>query len=499
MKINIINISKKVLLAPVMALVLSTACVEDLKEMNLNPNEISSLDYGIQLTKMQLAFTGGSYEIFRTSLGYCFASIQQMADLESPVSGVFLPGDKYLNDPLFASAFFDAAYFSEYRDIADYVNRSSEDPQAINYHAIGRIWKVMSAHRLTDIYGDVPYFDAGQGYISNLWFPKYDAQELIYKDMLKELDEAAASFDDMMPNPGDQDILYNGNIDQWKKFTYSLMLRLAMRISNVAPAESEAWVKKAIQGGVMTSNADLARVTHQTGGWINPFNAGFNTRDRIRLSATFVGWMKDNNDPRLNIIAWVENGGEQMGLPNGFDNTSIQDYPGGADLSAYSNVNPELRQYDSPSLHLTYAEVELLLAEAAIKGWHSGSAKEHYEKGVAAAMRQWDIFGIEIPSEAEINDYLKSHPFDSAKGMEMIGEQYWAATFLVNWEGYSKWRRTGYPVLTPTNYPSNVTNGQIPRRMTYSGEEYSINSDNINEAVSRQGADDFMTRVWWDK
>ncbi|WP_215224040.1 SusD/RagB family nutrient-binding outer membrane lipoprotein [Echinicola shivajiensis] len=499
MKINILNISKKALLAPAFALFVSTSCVEDLKEMNVNPNEISDLDYGIQLTKMQMAFTGGAHEIFRTSLGYCFASIQQMADLESPVSGVFLPGDKYLNDPLFASAFFDEVYNNEFRDIADYVNRTSMDPEAVNYYAIGRIWKVMSAHRITDIYGDVPYFEAGMGYINNSWLPKYDSQELIYKDMLKELDEAAKSFDANLPTPGNQDLLYGGNIDQWKKFTYSLMLRLGMRISKVAPSEAENWVKKAIQGGVMTSNDDLARILHGDQGGNNPFWSGFNTRDRIRLSATFVGWMQDNNDPRLNIISWVENGGEHMGLPNGYDNTTILDYPGGGDLVAYSNVNPDLRQITSPSLHLTYAEVELLLAEAALKGWHTGDAAMHYNNGVKASMKQWDIFGVEVPSDAEVESYLGMHPFDSSKGMEMIGEQYWAATFLVNWEGYSKWRRTGYPQLTPVNYPGNVTNGQIPRRMTYSGEEYSINTENVNEAVSRQGADNFMTRVWWDK
>jgi hypothetical protein len=497
MKLSNKYISK--LAAPAFALFFSIGCVEDLKELNNNPNAINDLAYGIQLTNMQLSFTGGAHEIFRTSLGYCFSSIQQMADLESPVSGVFLPGDKYLNDPLFAAAFFEEAYINEYRNIADYVNRTASDPAAVNFHAIGRIWKVMSAHRLTDIYGDVPYFEAGMGYISNQWFPNYDSQQEIYMDMFKELDAAVNSFDSALGGPGNNDILYAGNLEQWKKFGYSLMLRLALRISKANPSEAESWAKKAINGGVMTSNEDLARVTHQVGGHRNPFNAGFNTRDRIRLSATFVNWLKDHGDPRLDIISWVQNGGPHQGLPNGYDNTTIQGYPGGSDISAYSNINPALRQWDSPSLHLTYAEVELMLAEAALKGWHSGSPKEHYEKGVTAAMRQWAIFGVEVPSFGEIETYLKENPFSAEKGMELIGEQYWAATFLVNWEGYAKWRQTGFPKLTPVNYPGNATNGQIPRRMTYSREEYSTNLQNVSQAVSRQGSDDFTTRVWWDK
>ncbi|GAB3654273.1 SusD/RagB family nutrient-binding outer membrane lipoprotein [Echinicola sediminis] len=498
MKNTIKNKIIKRVFAPLVALTLGVGCIEDLKEMNENPNAINDLDYGMQLTKMQLSYTGGSHEIFRTSLGYCFSSIQQMADLESPVSGVFLPGDKYLNDPLFASAFFDEAYINEYRDLADYVNRTSMDPTAVNYYAMGRILKVMSAHRLTDIYGDVPYFEAGKGYIDNQWLPQYDAQQAIYADMLKELEEAAQSFDPNLRGPENNDLLYSGDIVKWKKLAYSLMLRLGMRISNVSPSDAEMWVKKAINGGVMSSNDDLARIIHQVGGHRNPFNAGFNTRDRIRLSATFVDWMASNDDPRLDIISWVESGGTHKGLPNGYDNSTIIDYEGGADLSTYSNVNPAIRQWDSPSLHLTYAEVELMLAEAALKGWHSGNAAVHYEKGVSASMEQWSIFGVDTPTTGAINAYLAAHPFDPSNGMEMIGEQYWAATFLVNWEGYAKWRRTGYPELTPINYPGNVTGGQIPRRMTYSGEEYSINTEHLNQAIQRQGPDTFTTRIWWD-
>lgn len=129
-------------------------------------------------------------------------------------------------------------------------------------------------------------------------------------------------------------------------------------------------------------------------------------------------------------------------------------------------------------------------------GGHSGDAATHYEKGVRAAINQFDIFGVTMPGDTEIDNYLVANPYDPSKGLEMIGEQYWAANILVSWEGYSNWRRTGFPNLVPTNYPGNVTNGQIPRRLTYSGEEYSLNTENVNAAVSRQGPDDFMTRVW---
>ena len=83
--------------------------------------------------------------------------------------------------------------------------------------------------------------------------------------------------------------------------------------------------------------------------------------------------------------------------------------------------------------------------------------------------------------------------------MRMIGEQYWAATFLNEYEAYANWRRTGYPAITPTDYPGNQSNSQVPRRLRYPDSEYGINGDNIQAAISRQGPDEFTTRMWWDK
>ena len=81
----------------------------------------------------------------------------------------------------------------------------------------------------------------------------------------------------------------------------------------------------------------------------------------------------------------------------------------------------------------------------------------------------------------------------------MIGEQYWAATLFNEYEAFSNWRRTGFPVLTPTNDPGNVTGGTIPRRLIWPMGEESTNADNYKAAVAAQGANNFTTRVWWDK
>jgi hypothetical protein len=98
--------------------------------------------------------------------------------------------------------------------------------------------------------------------------------------------------------------------------------------------------------------------------------------------------------------------------------------------------------------------------------------------------------------------YLSEHPYKEGsfdEQMKQIHTQYWASLFMNNVEVYANWRRTGYPELTPTNYPGNETGGVIPRRLRYPGSEASLNTANYTSAVQAQGPDLFLTRMWWDK
>lgn len=474
------------------------SCSDDLVELNKNPNAIADLPIGLQLTQVQLNAAGQQYEMRRTALGWGAASIQQIADIN--IATNLLPGDKYIDFIDYSYAMFDQYYVNEAKDLIDYVTRTVEDPEAINYHAIGRIMKVISFHKVTDYYGDAPYSEAGLGYLSNNWFPTYDRQQDIYADMLKELEAAATQLNASAENPGNQDVIYQGNLARWKKLSYSMMLRLGLRMSKVDPAASESWVKKAIAGGVMTELNDLAKIEHEQGVVESPIGYSFELDKNIRLSHTFVSWMQSRNDPRLDILSWVESGGPHKGLPNGLDPTSFADLgPGENKLIDYSQISKDLIHRNSPSMLITYAEVEFMLAEAAIRGWYTGDAQEHYNKGVRAAMANWSFFDVTAPSTAQVDAYLLANPFVAANGMEMIGEQYWAATFLNPWEGYSNWRRVEFPVLVPINFSGNATGGTIARRMKYPVVEFTVNKANIDKAIENQGPNTYTTRVWWDK
>ena len=482
---------------------------ESLHNLNNNPTVAEEIDPGFILAYTQLQTSGERFENWRTQLIYQSTMIQQLSALAG-----YWSGDKYFWNDEYSGALWARAFTNYIKDLSNLIEITdptvSGQEQYVNYHAIARIWKVVAFQRITDIYGDVPYFNAGKGFSERVFFPQYDSQREIYFDMLNELEEAAMMLNNSAASPGNQDLIYGGNIDQWKRYANSMMLRLALRMVKVDAAAAQQWTQKAISGGVMQSNADISYIQHTDGpGGINRNGLGevfnwngqrFTNDDASRLSKTFVDWMDNHADPRLDRLSWVVAGGEPLGRPNGFDATTILQFDPDYNGDNYSRVNPVFVTNDSPMVFQTYSEVQFMLAEAIERGWHSGSAEAHYNAGVRAAMEQYGmLYGATVEiSPGEIDAYLAANPYNSAEWNRVIGEQYWAVTFLNFYETFANWRRTGFPQLTPTNYPGNQSGGTIPRRLRYPASEASGNPDAYNAAVNRQGPDEFTTRMWWD-
>ncbi|MEO0339023.1 MAG: SusD/RagB family nutrient-binding outer membrane lipoprotein, partial [Bacteroidota bacterium] len=420
-------------------------------------------------------------------------------------------GDKYTYNAGYSASLYERAYTEQVKDVQDLIN-TLEEGEIGDQTMLGmaRIWRVVIFHRLTDLYGDIPYSEAGKGFLQQIDFPKYDSQESIYADMLNELEQGIAQLGS--GGFGGADLIYGGDTDQWKRFGYSLMLRLGMRLSEVDPSGAQSWVGKAISGGIMSSNADDAFIEHTNGpeginrngiGEVLDKSNGFGD-DCPRLSATMVDWLTATGDPRLEIVGElpVDGSGVHNGLPNGLDETSIQTNPTGASLDAFDRVNAMLVKVESPMMFMSAAEAQLLLAEARVRGWASGSAEDAYNAGITAAMKQYAHWDASLTiDDAAISDYLATNPFDGS--LKQIGEQYWMATFLNEYETFANWRRTGFPELTPTNHPTNVTGGTIPVRLPISQGE-TTNNPNWPETASRQGLGSdyqshFTVPVWWDK
>lgn len=506
------------------------SCDKGFEEMNKNPNAYTIADNANLFTTSVIRTAGtGTPDRNRTNIKYFAGAMQYMASL-----GTNWSGDKRIEQNQYGDL-FNTIYEVHLKTTIQVLSNTEDDVDAVNLHSMAKIWKVFTLHRATDMYGDVPYKEAGLGYIEGNFKPKFDKQSDIYPMMLTELEDAIGKFDASQSTIGINDVIYEGNLSKWKKFGYSLMLRLGMRMSEVDPEKAQEWVKKAIVGGVMQSNDDIAKLDHLAGNgntqnWDafelkrESFPESNQGTGEVKLSKTFIDALKERDDPRLSFYATLWEGNIlsqqviklpittkpelQKGLPNGYDISTIQQVIPGfqkSQLVEYSEPNSgTISSLSAPTIFISYSEVEFLLAEAALRGWADGSAAQHYNAAIKANMESTRLFpGDVVISQADINSYLATNPLPTGSfdvQMEQIYTQFWLAHFMYldNFEVFSTWRRTGYPKLIPTNYPGNFTGGNAMVRLRYPNEEATLNTENYNAAVASQGPDDYTTHVWWD-
>jgi hypothetical protein len=289
-----------------------------------------------------------------------------------------------------------------------------------------------------------------------------------------------------------------------------------MRLTKVDPTTAQKYVNQ-VQGLTMQSNNDNAIVQHQVGTETQNRDA-WSILDEdsadLKLCSTYIDTLQYYGDPRLPFMSEIfatedTTSADQLGLPPGYiiggsnplyDITKTPTYPAVLGMEGYSRLNDNILSLTAPNLILTYAESEFLLADAA-KRWGittSGTAETHYMNGVLAAITQIDAFG-DGPAQSDAQAYYNANPYNDAIGLAQINTQFWLSTVMNEYEAWCNWRRTGYPALTPTVYPGNVTGGTIPRRLEYPTAEKVTNEANYNAAVARlQGGDLLTSRMWWD-
>ena len=531
------KVINKIILLTLGLMVPMAACdTDELHDRNINPQALQTAPMEFLFTAAQLgSAAGGSagdnrYIDWRTNIGSLW--LCYTAPCHAGLGGISA-GDKYFDNVESYNAPWEFIYGDQLKNIAEILYQTdAEAPQASKdvLRNATRILRVFNFHRLTDYYGNIPYSDALGGIRDLNFYPTYDDQQAIYTDLLKELDEATAALRPLVTstNRDDQafrtaDLFFVGDVDKWKKFGYSLMLRLAMRVSNVDAAMANTYVQKAVAGGVFASNLDNVWVTMSIGPseWTNQngISRAFASGDGgqpTTLSATLINELKGPNagdvaddDPRLMIFTEGFNGNvdplAQKGLPNGLDQGMVNALLGQPDVNVrnnFSQLNQKFIQDDDPYQLMNHAEVEFLLAEAAVRGIGgvaAGTAQAHYEAGVKSAMQMYTRFDATlVVDDAKVTAYLGARPFPAAEAdrLKAIGTQMWLSKFLNWWEAWADWRRTQYPVLTPTNYPGNVTNGQIPRKLRYPNTEIAVNETNYNAGASLPNEP--VTKVWWD-
>ncbi|MEM7655176.1 MAG: SusD/RagB family nutrient-binding outer membrane lipoprotein [Bacteroidota bacterium] len=495
-----------------LTLLIVSACDRDFDELNTNPVDPTVIDQAFMLNNalIGLSFPGGA-------LVYDIGIVQQII---SPNSGV-LTGANFNQDNRNSTEDLWVDYFRNViKHTRDLIDQLSDQPERSNLTNMARLTQAYAFMVLTDTYGDIPYTEGGKGFTDQIVLPVYDAQQEIYPALIQEITQATQALDPGSPTePGE--VMYQGDIDRWERFGYALLLRVGMRLSKVDPELAQQTVAAAFSGGVMQSNEDNFVVRHDNN-YLNGFGNTLNGTEanNYYLVEAFVEYLKNSDDPRLSAIAVRYVGATsgpdqtpaiasndpaiQIGMPMGHDNNSIVGVADNLGLASFYDFTQADRnrvvKQNAPMYLVTHAQTQLLLAEAASRGWISGDAATFYEAGVRAHMEQMGEYDPASAIETAAADaYLTANPYDEANALEQINSQYWVASFLNSPEAFANFRRSGFPALDPNPFPAQDISGDFIRRLTYPSTEIAVNSDNLNAAVARQGPDNLDTRVWWDQ
>lgn len=486
-----------------------TSCENNFDEINTSQTGATNIDPAFMLNN---AVINSSV----VTLIYQIGAVQQII---SPNSGV-LTGANYNMDNRDAT---DDVWVQYYRNVIrntnDIITQTKDLPDRSNLMNMARILQAYAYMVLTDTYGDIPYTEGGGGYTSGIYFPVYDTQESIYPKLITELTEASGALN-ASGKIETADILYGGDIAKWKKFGYSLLLRAGMRLSNKDAGKAQSAVTAAFNGGVITSNADNAMVRHDAN-YRNPISQTLNSTEAANyyLTKPFVDALKSTSDPRLVSIAVRYKGAksgsdhiaanasivaaDQIGLPMGKDNktaTEAATADGLVSFYEYSQADRNrIAKVAAPMFMVTASQTNLLLAEARFRGWISqGTAAQYFSDGITANMDQMATFDATCAvATADRDAYVAANPLTTGKELEQINTQYWISSFLNGQEAYANFRRSGFPNLQPNPYPGREVSWI--NRLTYPNSEISVNGENVQAAISKQGPDNLDTKVWWDK
>jgi hypothetical protein len=510
--------SLSVLFVPLM--LTTTSCNKGLDELNVNNNAATSLD-AVLLMNNAIFNTSHSYKTLTYDLGI----VQQLI---TPVGGV-VAGANFnvdLRELGGLSDVWETSYRNVIRNVQLSIDATKNVPSRNNMYQMSRIFKAYAYMVITDEYGDIPYKEAGAGFSTQVFFPKYDPQQEIYADIIKELTEAGAALNATTSRIETSDLLFAGDIVKWKKFAASVLLRAGMRLSKIDPTRAQTIVQAAFAAGVMTSNADNAYIRHDAN-FLQPVGFSLNGSEsgNFYLAKPFVDQLKSTNDPRLSAIAIryvgaANSAGQtpasgnttasmQNGLPVGKDVTTAATQAttdGLASFYEYSQADRRrIVKINSPVFLVTAAQTQLLLAEARQRGWiTTGTAASYFSEGIRLHMDQMATYdpGCAVAPAAR-DAFVAANTLTTGTELEKINTQYWIASFLNGPEAFANFRRTGFPNLTPNPYgqPGNpdVPNGTFIRRIGYPISELSTNATNVAAAVARMGPDKLSTRVWWDK
>ncbi|HSF55267.1 MAG TPA: SusD/RagB family nutrient-binding outer membrane lipoprotein [Algoriphagus sp.] len=471
-------------------LMTAISCTDDWTEMNINPNQPSVVPasniFGAGLTVVAGQLFGERIGIYYTGTWSGQLAAIGAGDYEFRVD---------INNGQWDNLYRGMAYFEDSR-----VNAIREGNN--NLAAVSLIMKAFTAQQVSDMWGDIPYSEAFLLGSEGILNPAFDTQEEVYTQILSELEEANTMLNASSGAIGVGDFMYAGDINKWKKFANSLRLRVAMRMSIVAP-QAAATVISEILGNpstypVFETNADNAYLrwpgiaTNNIEPWRQRLGVPTNKQDQYRTNHDLISRLVDMEDPRLPIYADKN----ATGIYNGYRMGIGQS---GFPLNTQQNVSHIGNRYGYDdrgfSPFMNAAQVWFIKAEAFERGLVAGgNAREAYEKGITVSMLDNGI------AQADIDKYLQNSKVAWGAGatpnLEKIRLQNWIGLYKQSVEAWAENRRTDVPMLVNVSNDYASNHNRPPFRMAYPANEIAFNEsypDNVVQVDIFYG-----DQLWWD-
>lgn len=492
------------------------SCTKDFEDINKNPNNAEP-GPGPLFGGVLVGTTGHRYEMARGNLLTTMVLGMQGYSTNSGWGTALNLDDNALN---FAGEYWARTYERLIGGISatnNAIDNSEfiDDAEKDRMRAVVNIWRVMLMHRLTDMFGDIPYSEAGLA-LSGNFSPAYDSQQDIYNDMFVQLANAASTLSSATGTSafGTSDMVYQGDYNKWYRLANSLRLRLALRISNVDPGKAQTEAAAALQGDLIDDNSQSCQVIHTYDGTaVDTDDAQWSPTANGTNAYIAIGWHTVHaSSAMINLMKFRSNTADGQLYPEHdpripayfrpVDGSNPATYVGavlGEDhfanvVATTSDLNGDAYfSLGQDALMLGADEVAFLKAEAVLKGWASGNAKDLYTDGVTKSL---EYIGVLNNATPEFWTAL-SNAYDAASDkLEPVVTQRWIALMSNGFEAWSLIRRTGYPNFVAGQ---DIAAGKAPaNRTVYPNSEYNTNNANVTAAAGSIGGDKSTISVWWD-
>ncbi len=280
-----------------------------MEELNTDETKTATPEPGYQLT-FALLSTYGSFASMEAVRAYVAPYTQMYGGSWNSANA----GGANLYKSDVSQSLWDIHYKNGIKNLVD-AEYNSKDDKALQ-GAI-RLHKAYLFNILTDVYGDIPVSEAGKANYERIITPKYDRQEDIYTFLFDEIDASIALFrqdlNSLTLKKYDVTSL-GGDVKMWIRYANALKMRLAMRISDVAPQLAKTKFLEAIEdeGALEPIENAYVKYIHEPFSFessnedvdfrVNAFAEIIYGQDKTQptgFGMTLYDYLRDEGDPRL--------------------------------------------------------------------------------------------------------------------------------------------------------------------------------------------------------